>query len=867
LTFFSLSVKMKVTDKKFLNVHQTIGPMTLGSVNVTSSSNSIVKDGTNGSSASAASGKADKLLQIYRSHQQALAGASSAANQGPQQSLALLQQQQQQLFAQQQLAAAAAAATNNPAQAAQAAQQAAQAAGNGYPNAANQPPPFVLQPHEQQAQFMAALALAGQPIPGNPTILPFPYSAYPGGAGLPWGMYPNGLFQQQNGTQSGSTTPVTSVNGTVQPGGRRPGSPGSSGGNTNGTVTPGPPELQNGGLGVPVSTANGMQPMLFPTAYIDPVTGQVVRGAAHPGAGAGALRLIQNPQAQGMMMPNSQVALAAVAAAAAQQQAQQPQMANGGSSGASRRESMDRGSSTFSPSLSEQYKNKAAAVNAAAGAGWPTSYGALGAASGLGLGLTGSGSLTPPPPNAAGLTAAQAAAAAGGLGLFGGQRFTNAAQAAAAAAASQPGADRTAFGLAMAYATAAARTGGTLGFGSNNNLFNQNTKTRHNSIDRASNNRSLLLEDFRNNRFPNIQLSDLANHVVEFSQDQHGSRFIQQKLERATPAEKEMIFNEILASAHSLMTDVFGNYVIQKFFEHGTPEQKTALVHKLRSNVQPLALQMYGCRVIQKALESIPLDQQQLIISELEGNVLKCVKDQNGNHVVQKCIETVAPECLQFIIDAFRGQVFSLSTHPYGCRVIQRILEFCIPEQTAPILEELHANTEQLLQDQYGNYVVQHVLERGKQEDKTLIIQAVRGKILALSQHKFASNVVEKCVQHASRTDRIHLIEEVCADSNGAACALHVMMKDQFANYVVQKMIDVAEPNQRKILMHKIRPYCNTLRKYTYGKHILAKLEKYFLKNNTELGPIGPPTAEGQEGMAIGVGAAPVDLSEFRQED
>ena len=51
---------MKVTDKKFLNVHQTIGPMTLGSVNVTSSSNSIAKDGTNGSSA--ASGKADKLL-------------------------------------------------------------------------------------------------------------------------------------------------------------------------------------------------------------------------------------------------------------------------------------------------------------------------------------------------------------------------------------------------------------------------------------------------------------------------------------------------------------------------------------------------------------------------------------------------------------------------------------------------------------------------------------------------------------------------------------------------------------------------------------------------------------------------------------
>jgi pumilio RNA-binding family len=65
-------------------------------------------------------------------------------------------------------------------------------------------------------------------------------------------------------------------------------------------------------------------------------------------------------------------------------------------------------------------------------------------------------------------------------------------------------------------------------------------------------------------------------------------------------------------------------------------------------------------------------------------------------------------------------------------------------------------------------------------------------------------------------------------------------MKDQFANYVVQKMIDVAEPAQRKILMHKIRPHVATLRKYTYGKHILAKLEKFFMKN-TDLGPIGMP--------------------------
>lgn len=56
------------------------------------------------------------------------------------------------------------------------------------------------------------------------------------------------------------------------------------------------------------------------------------------------------------------------------------------------------------------------------------------------------------------------------------------------------------------------------------------------------------------------------------------------------------------------------------------------------------------------------------------------------------------------------------------------------------------------------------------------------------------------------------------------------MMKDQYANYVVQKMIDVSEPTQLKKLMNKIRPHMIALRKYTYGKHINAKLEKFFMK-------------------------------------
>lgn len=52
------------------------------------------------------------------------------------------------------------------------------------------------------------------------------------------------------------------------------------------------------------------------------------------------------------------------------------------------------------------------------------------------------------------------------------------------------------------------------------------------------------------------------------------------------------------------------------------------------------------------------------------------------------------------------------------------------------------------------------------------------------------------------------------------------------------------EPVERilsKVFVFQIRPHITTLRKYTYGKHILAKLEKYYLKNSPDLGPIGGP--------------------------
>ncbi|KAJ7962660.1 Pumilio [Quillaja saponaria] len=212
---------------------------------------------------------------------------------------------------------------------------------------------------------------------------------------------------------------------------------------------------------------------------------------------------------------------------------------------------------------------------------------------------------------------------------------------------------------------------------------------------------------------------------------------------------------------------------------------------------------------------------------------------------------------LDYIISAFRGQVTALSSHPYGCRVIQRVLEHCSDEQLIRgIVDEILESACVLAQDQYGNYVTQHVLQRGKLHERRQIICKLSGKILEMSRHKYASNVIEKCLEHGDAADRELLIEEIIGKSEEnnyllleasvwvtESCCLTsiswVMMKDQFANYVVQKILETSNKKLREILLSRIRVHLDALKKYTYVKHIVARFEQLSHEGNKNSGVEG----------------------------
>lgn len=59
------------------------------------------------------------------------------------------------------------------------------------------------------------------------------------------------------------------------------------------------------------------------------------------------------------------------------------------------------------------------------------------------------------------------------------------------------------------------------------------------------------------------------------------------------------------------------------------------------------------------------------------------------------------------------------------------------------------------------------------------------------------------------------------------------MMKDQFANYVVQKVLETCDDQQLELILNRIKVHLNALKKYTYGKHIVARVEKLVAAGGT----------------------------------
>jgi len=88
-----------------------------------------------------------------------------------------------------------------------------------------------------------------------------------------------------------------------------------------------------------------------------------------------------------------------------------------------------------------------------------------------------------------------------------------------------------------------------------------------------------------------------------------------------------------------------------------------------------------------------------------------------------------------------------------------------------------------------------------------------------LSKQKFSSNVIEKCIRGADATVTSMMIDEMLN-----ANELERLLKDSYANYVVQTAMDYADPETKGRLIEAIRPLLPLVRQTPHGRRIQSKI-------------------------------------------
>lgn len=117
--------------------------------------------------------------------------------------------------------------------------------------------------------------------------------------------------------------------------------------------------------------------------------------------------------------------------------------------------------------------------------------------------------------------------------------------------------------------------------------------------------------------------------------------------------------------------------------------------------------------------------------------------------------------------------------------------------------------------------MVQYILDLKDPSLTLAMLQQLSPHVCALSTQKFSSNVIEKCIRVADPVMRRTLIEELIDQDR-----LEKLLRDAFANYVVQTALDYAESSQRARLVEAIRPTLPAIRNTPYGKKLQSRLQK-----------------------------------------
>ncbi|EPX71857.1 RNA-binding protein Mcp2 [Schizosaccharomyces octosporus yFS286] len=327
----------------------------------------------------------------------------------------------------------------------------------------------------------------------------------------------------------------------------------------------------------------------------------------------------------------------------------------------------------------------------------------------------------------------------------------------------------------------------------------------------------------------------IVNKII-LNNDQQSSIFLQQKLKMASPEIKQAIIDCILVQACPLMLNRFGNFLIQRCFEHGTPHQIRVIGSTIMGNMYKLATDPFGCHVVQKAFDNIDEDIKYSMMEELFLTINETIMHHYACHVWQKLFETRWFKYPVNVMDrvniALKGKWHEVALGENGSLVVQNMFENCVEKDKQDCIEEVILHLDLIVRGQWGNWVIQHMVENSQGEALRRVVGALLLRATEYSVDQYASKVMEKAIKFGPRDFiSLYLKQITNARMDRTRQPLIDIASDQYGNYLIQQIIQLAQPSDRTTVITHIKKHMVSLRGSKYGQKVAFLAEKWKTQN------------------------------------
>ena len=285
----------------------------------------------------------------------------------------------------------------------------------------------------------------------------------------------------------------------------------------------------------------------------------------------------------------------------------------------------------------------------------------------------------------------------------------------------------------------------------------------------------------------------IKGKIVFIIKNHKGSKIFQKYL-KSTHSDEilHLIFIELYTNLEELIIDPYANYFCKKFFTYLNPKDRIDFLKNIEKSLIELSSDSIGTYPLQSIIEHLnSKNEKNIIISGIKEGFTKLIYDTFGCHVLEKLLTCFEDEYVNFIYSYIFENFLNLTNNSNGIYIVKKILTFTQKNNLHEKLKSIvKKNALFLIKQSYGNFVIQVIIENW--EDYKEITDLLKGNFFSLSLEKYASNVIERCIEKDKEIleNYIHeIIESKCISD---------VMKSNYGNYVVQKVIKLSNGENKK---------------------------------------------------------------------